>query len=53
MSMAIFRDIMGVGSDVEFAKSVAALETSLAQAAAGDTMSLDEATSKLAQKYGS
>jgi len=52
MSMAVFRDMMGVGSDEDLARSVAALQISLAQAAAGETMSLDEAADKLAQKYG-
>jgi hypothetical protein len=53
MSMAIFRDLMGVGGDEDFAASVAALQSSLAQAAARQTMPLDEAARRLAQKYGS
>ena len=44
--------MMGVGSDDEFAKSVESLRISLAQAAAGQTMSLEEAAAKLAEKYG-
>jgi len=52
MTMAVFRDMMGVGSDDEFARSVESLKTSLAQAASGQTMSLDEATAKLTKKYG-
>ncbi len=52
MSMAIFRDMMGVGSDEELAKSVTALRVSLAQADAGETISLDEAADKLSRKYG-
>jgi hypothetical protein len=52
MSMAIFRDMMGVGSDEEFARSVADLRISFAQAQAGDTLSLDEVREKLTNKYG-
>jgi hypothetical protein len=52
MTMAIFRDMMGVGTDEEFEKSVADIRTSLAQAAAGQTISLDEARLKLTEKYG-
>lgn len=52
MSLAIFRDMMGVGSDDELARSVADLRTSLAQAEAGDTLSLDEVRQKLTDKYG-
>lgn len=52
MTMAVFRDMMGVGSDEEYARSVESLRISLAQAAAGQTMSLEEAADKLAQKYG-
>ena len=52
MSMAIFRDLMGVGSDEEFEKSIADLRLSLAQAAAGESISLEQAREKLAGKYG-
>jgi hypothetical protein len=52
MTMAVFRDLMGVGNDDEFAKSVESLRTSLAQAAAGQTLSLEEVAAKLAEKYG-
>ena len=52
MTMAVFRDMMGVGSDEEYGKSVDALKISLAQSAAGQTMSLEEAADKLAQKHG-
>jgi hypothetical protein len=52
MSMAMFRDLMGVGDDEEFARSVADLRISFAQAEAGETMSLDEVRTKLAEKYG-
>ncbi len=52
MSAAIFREIMGVGSDEEFAASVDALKESLAQAAAGQSMTLDEVAQRLTEKYG-
>ena len=52
MTMAVFRDMMGVGSDDEFAKSVESLRISLTQAAVGQTLSLEEAAAKLAEKYG-
>jgi hypothetical protein len=52
MSMAIFRDMMGVGNDEEFARSVAELTVSLAQADAGETLSLEDVRQKLTEKYG-
>ena len=52
MSMAVFRDMMGVGSDQEFERSIEALNASLADAAAGRTLSLEEAAAKLTEKYG-
>ena len=52
MSMAVFRDMMGVGSDDEFQKSVSALRESIAQTVAGKTISLDEVAHRLTRKYG-
>jgi hypothetical protein len=52
MSMATFRDLIGVGSEEEFARSAADLQISIAQADAGKTMSLDEVRQKLTDKYG-
>jgi hypothetical protein len=52
MSMDIFRDMMGVGSDEEFAQSVADLKESFAQAAADRTLSLEEVGRRLTEKYG-
>lgn len=52
MSMATFRNLIGVGSEEEFSRSVADLQISIAQAEAGETMSLDEVRQKLTQKYG-
>ncbi len=48
----IFRDLMGVGDDEEFEKSVADLRVSLAQEAAGQTISLSESERRLGEKYG-
>jgi hypothetical protein len=52
MSMATYRDLLGVGSEEEFLRSVADLQVSIAQAEAGETMSLDEVRQKLTDKYG-
>lgn len=52
MSAEVFRDLMGVGDEEEFEKSVADLRVSLAQEAAGQTISLSEAERRLAEKYG-
>ena len=52
MSLAIFRDMMGVGNDEDFARSVAELRISFAQAEAGETLLLDEIRKNLADKYG-
>ena len=52
MSEAIFRDMMGVGDDDDFEKSVADLNESLAQAANGQLLSLEEVARRLAEKYG-
>lgn len=52
MSMAIFRDMMGVGTEDDFEKSVADVRISLAQAASGQTMTIEEAQRRLTEKYG-
>jgi hypothetical protein len=52
MSAEMYRDIMGVGDDEEFAQSVAEIKISLAQVAAGDTISLEELRARLTEKYG-
>jgi hypothetical protein len=53
MSMAAYRDILGIGTDELFDESVRDLKISFAQAAAGETLSLDEVRQQLADKYGS
>jgi hypothetical protein len=52
MSMAVFRDMMGVGTEEQLSRSVEALKESLAQAAAGETMSLEEAAARLSKEHG-
>lgn len=52
MSMARFREMMGVGSDAEFAESVKAIEEGLADVDAGRTVPLDQVFRELDAKYG-
>jgi hypothetical protein len=52
MTAAVFRDMMGVGDDEEFEKSIADLRISLAQEEAGQTIGLSDAQRRLAEKYG-
>jgi hypothetical protein len=52
MSAAIFRDMMGLGDNEDFEKSVGDVMISLQQEAAGQTISLAEAERRLAEKYG-
>jgi hypothetical protein len=52
MSLAIYRNLMGVGNDEDFARSIADLTVSLSQAEAGQTLSLDEVRKRLTDKYG-
>jgi hypothetical protein len=52
MTAAIFRDMMGVGTDKEFEESVAEIKISLAQAAANQTMSVEEVRRRLTEKHG-
>ncbi len=53
MSMAMYREMLGLGGDEDFRQSVADLQASLAQAAAGETISLENVRKKLNDKYGS
>jgi hypothetical protein len=46
MSLQTHRELLGVGSEEEFAESVASLRISLTQAAAGQTISLNEAAGR-------
>jgi hypothetical protein len=52
MSAAVFHDMMGLKSVDDLDKSVAALKTSLAQAEAGQMISLEEARQRLLKKHG-
>jgi len=52
MSMEMYRDMLGVSDDEEFARTVAEIKVSRAQVAAGQTMSLEEVREMLAKKYG-
>lgn len=52
MSMAAYLEMMGINSEEQFKQTVAELRISLAQADAGDTMSLEEARQVLTEKHG-
>lgn len=53
MSMAMYREMLGIGTDEEFRQSVADLQISINQAATGETFSIEEVRQKLNEKYGS
>jgi len=52
MSIDVFRDMMGVGSDEEMAASLQAIEEAMQDLEAGRTLSLDEAKRRLDEKHG-
>jgi predicted transcriptional regulator len=52
MSMQMFREMMGVGTDEQFAESVKAIEEGIADVEAGRTVPLDQVFRELDQKYG-
>jgi hypothetical protein len=52
MSMPLFREMMGVGSDEPLAESVMAVEEGLADVAAGRTVPMDQVFRELDEKYG-
>jgi predicted transcriptional regulator len=52
MSMPLFREMMGVGSDEQLAESVTAIEEGLADVAAGRTVPMDQIFRELDEKYG-
>lgn len=52
MSMPLFREMMGIGSDEQLAESVMAIEEGLADVAAGRTVPLDQVFRELDEKYG-
>ncbi|QDT43491.1 hypothetical protein Pan241w_35920 [Gimesia alba] len=51
MSIDIYRNMMGVGSDEELAASVAAIQSSMNEVRQGKTRPLTEALDDLGQKY--
>jgi hypothetical protein len=51
MRMDVYRDLMGVGSDEEFAASVAAIRDGLADVRAGRTRPAREFLEELGRKY--
>ena len=51
MSIDIFRDMMGVGTDEEMAASVVALKRSMQEARAGETRLMTDALDDLGRKY--
>src|SRR5579871_6397886 len=52
MSLELFREMMGVGSDEQLAESVKAIEEGLADVAAGRTVPMDQVFRQLDEKYG-
>ena len=52
MSIDVYRELMGVGSDEDLAESLAAIDEGMADVRAGRTMTLDEAVQRLNEKYG-
>ena len=51
MSVEVFREIMGVGTDDEMAASVAALKKSMEEAKAGKTRPMTDALDELGRKH--
>lgn len=52
MTMNVFRDMMGVGTDEEMTASLQALEEGIADVEAGRTLPQDQVFRELDQKYG-
>lgn len=52
MSMNLYREMMGVGTDDELAASLQAINEGMADIQAGRTIPLDEAKRRLDEKYG-
>jgi predicted transcriptional regulator len=52
MSMSLFREMMGVGSDEQLAESMTAIEEGLADVAAGRTVPMDQVFRELDEKHG-
>lgn len=52
MTMQVYRDMMGVGSESDFAESVRAVKEGLADIDAGRTMPMNQVFNELDEKYG-
>jgi hypothetical protein len=52
MSIEVFRDVMGVGTDREFQESVAALRRGYDQLQKGQTRPVKDALDDLGKRYG-
>lgn len=52
MTMEAYYDLIGISDAEEFERSVAEIKISLAQVAAGETISLEELRARLSEKYG-
>ena len=52
MSMDVFREMMGVGTDAELAASLKAIEEGIADVEAGRTVPAEQVFRDLDQKYG-
>ncbi len=52
ISMQLFREMMGVGSDEQLAESVKAIEEGLADIEAGRTVPMEQVFRELDEKYG-
>jgi hypothetical protein len=52
MSMQVYREMMGIGSDEEMADSLKAIEEAVADIEAGRTVPMDQVFQELDKKYG-
>lgn len=52
MSMQVYREIMGVGTDEEMADSLRAIDEAMAEIEAGRTVPMDQVFRELDEKYG-
>ncbi|QDU42878.1 hypothetical protein Mal52_13470 [Symmachiella dynata] len=52
MSMQVYREMMGVGSDEEMADSLRAIDEAMADIEAGHTVPMEQVFLELDEKYG-
>lgn len=52
MSVQVYRELLGIGSDEEYASSLKAIEEGLADIKAGRTASIDHVFRELDKKHG-